>query len=224
MKIKIIFLLIFLFAISSCTLFDNKDVDDISDWIKLPELGTVYSYYINQRFYDEYSYLYNEVIVLVKDSFFEIINDTLMINFDTIPCQSIIAKHYQEAYNETTLIFKDSCLYKTAIDTMFDIARYYLYDYESSSGLPSFELRCPIEIGNSWFLSSDYRCQIVDIGCSKEVLAGEFNDIILMYYYVGTKKEGEVYFSPELGTAVYTILDSFETRSTQESELIEIKR
>lgn len=224
MKNTIVFLLILIITISSCSIIEsNRDPDNISDWITRPDSGTVYSYYENRRYYDENSYMYFESITLLKDSFYKTLEDTLYINFDTIPCLSAIAVRTYETYHETTKIAKGMYLYKVSIDTMFDRILYFTAADESSFGLWDFEIRCPIEEGQLWIQMNRLWCQISEVNTNKEVLAGDFNDVIALDFISEAKQVGMLYFSCELGVPIYQILDSFETRFADEIELMEVK-
>jgi hypothetical protein len=209
---------------ASCSFLGfNKNPEDISDWITLPDSGTVYSYYGNNRYYDDDAFMYYESITLLEDSFYKILDETLYINFDTIPCRSAIAIRSYETYHETTKIAKGSFLYKIIVDTMFNRILYFAASDESSFGLWDFEIRCPIEENNIWMQRNNVWSRITDTDTSKEILAGKFNDVLAIDFLYDAVKVGEIYYSCELGVPIYQIIDSFETRVAQEIELREIR-
>ncbi|MDD3803654.1 MAG: hypothetical protein PHW02_04590 [bacterium] len=225
MRKRLTFSMTLIFIISSCSFFDiDRDPDNISDWITLPDSGTVYSYYENKRYYDEASYMYYESITLLEDSFYKIVDETLYINSDTIPCRSAIAIRSYETYHETTKIEKGVYLYKITVDTMFDRILYFAASNESSFYLWDFEIRCPIEENNIWMQRNTAWSRITDTDTSKEVLAGDFYDVVAVDLLYSAAKIGELYYSCELGVPIYQVLDSFETRFADEIELVEVKR
>ncbi len=179
---KSIFIIITIILLTiSCSLFNTRDINKISDWVTIPKEGTefIYSFSKNGVEYETKS----TYIISVERKDKRIIVEYTYYTDEGIPMYLI--------YDDEEGVFVYSA------DDSVDIS----YDF--------INLKTPIEVGNEWEIygNSSVIYEIIAIDSTRTVGAGIFNDCIVIECKVSSSK---YWYSPSIGNYIYSERHSFD--------------
>lgn len=183
MKVWRVIVLIGVLAVVSCTVLPwVKDVNNIQDWISLPEDGTEFRYTKRTKLYSDDNWHETSFTIEITD--IENKSDAVLIE-----------TRYNDSYDRDYII----------IDKEENAIAYSEDDYYDEDN-DFIILKTPVSTGNHWY-NDNYDFQITEIGAKKEVEAGVYNDCIVIEYG-DSPGLGEIWFSPSAGTYIYEEYES----------------
>ncbi|MDY6786859.1 MAG: hypothetical protein SVK54_01905 [candidate division WOR-3 bacterium] len=174
---RVIVLLGVLMAVSCSVLPWVKDVNNIQDWITLPNDGDEFRYSTRTRYYSDDTWHENAFTIEITD--IENKSDAVLIE-----------TRYNDSSDRDYII----------IDKEENAIAYSEDDYYDEDN-DFIALKTPVSVGNDWY-NNDYNFTIKEVNAQKDVEAGIYNDCIVVEYS-DSPELGELWFSPSAGTYIY---------------------
>lgn len=180
--------------ITSCSLFNSRDINKITDWIDVPEEGTEFIYSISEYGLEQGEWTFEIEEVKQED-------------------RMTIIEFSQMGYGPFYFIYDDiEGIMVFSVDDDID------EDYDE------IYLATPIQKGNEWDTSLYMgEKEITGINQTKRVGAGVYEDcIVVEHKNAGALENSEWWYSPSVGMFIYS-KDVYDDGYKVEYELEEIK-